>query len=76
MKINYPKVHLDHEKVFVSFYINQKRYRLYNWKRIGSAISPQIVPRDQRLSIGNLLAAEVYKYITEGGVLKKYKSML
>ena len=74
MKINYPKVHLDHEKVFVSFYINQKRYRLYNGKRIGSAISPNKYPPDQRLSLGNLLAAEVYKYITEGGVLKKYKS--
>ena len=29
---------------------------------------------DQRLSLGNLLAAEVYKYLTEDGVLKKYKS--
>ena len=74
MKLNYPKVHLDHDKVFVSFYINQKRYRLYNGKRIGSATSPNSYPVDQRFSIGNLLAAEVYKYLTEGGVLKKYKS--
>ena len=74
MKLNYPKVHLDHDKVFVSFYINQKRYRLYNGKRIGSATSPNSYPIDQRFSIGNLLAAEVFKYLTEGGVLKKYKS--
>ena len=74
MKLNYPKVHLDHDKVFVSFYINQKRYRLYNGKRIGSTTSPNSYPIDQRFSIGNLLAAEVYKYLTEGGVLKKYKS--
>jgi integrase len=74
MKLNYPKVHLDHDKVFVSFYINQKRYRLYNGKRIGSATSPNSYPVDQRFSIGNLLAADVYKYLTEGGVLKKYKS--
>jgi len=74
MKLNYPKVHLDHDKVFVSFYINQKRYRLYNGKRIGSTTSPNNYPVDQRFSIGNLLAAEVYKYLTEGGVLKKYKS--
>ena len=74
MKLNYPKVHLDHDKVFVSFYINQKRYRLYNGKRIGSATSPNSYPVDQRFSIGNLLAAEVYKYLTEGGVLKKYQS--
>jgi len=44
MKLNYPKVHLDHDKVFVSFYINQKRYRLYNGKRIGSATSPNSYP--------------------------------
>jgi len=74
MKLNYPKVHLDHDKVFVSFYINQKRYRLYNGKRIGSTTSPNNYPIDQRFSIGNLLAAEVYKYLTEGGVLKKYQS--
>jgi len=74
MKLNYPKVHLDHDKVFVSFYINQKRYRLYNGKRIGSPTSPNSYPIDQRLSLGNLLAAEVYKYLTEGGVLKKYQS--
>ena len=74
MKLNYPKVHLDHDKVFVSFYINQKRYRLYNGKRIGSATSPNSYPVDQRFSIGNLLAAEVFKYLTEGGVLKKYQS--
>ena len=74
MKLNYPKVHLDHDKVFVSFYINQKRYRLYNGKRIGSTTSPNKYPVDERFSIGNLLAAEVYKYLTEGGVLKKYKS--
>jgi integrase len=74
MKLNYPKVHLDHDKVFVSFYINQKRYRLYNGKRIGSATSPNSYPVDQRFSIGNLLAAEVFKYLTEGGVLREYKS--
>ena len=74
MKLNYPKVHLDHEKVFVSFYINQKRYRLYNGKRIGSATNPNRYPVVHRLSIGNLLAAEVFKYLSEGGVLKEYKS--
>ena len=74
MKLNYPKVHLDHDKVFVSFYINQKRYRFYSGKRIGSTTSPNNYPVDQRFSIGNLLAAEVFKYLTEGGVLKKYKS--
>jgi len=74
MKLNYPKVHLDHDKVFVSFYINQKRYRLYNGKRIGSTTNPNSYPEDQRLSIGKLLAAEVYKFLTEDGVLKQYNS--
>jgi len=74
MKLNYPKVHLDHDKVFVSFYINQKRYRLYNGKRIGSTTSPNSYPVDKRFSIGNVLAAEVYKHVTSGGILKEYKS--
>ena len=75
MKINYPKVHTDkHQFVFISFYINNKRYRLFNGKRIGSGTSPNDFPLDERVSIGKLLAAEVYAHINSGLVLKAYKS--
>ena len=71
MSIAYPQVHKDSKnRVFVSFYINNKRHRLYNGNRIGSTISPNTFPMNQRNSIGNLLAAEVYKYISTGGQLK------
>jgi len=35
MKLAYPKISFDKDsKVFVTFYINKKRYRLYNGDRI------------------------------------------
>jgi integrase len=75
MKLNYPKVHTDkNEKVFVSFFINGKRYRLYNGKRIESQINPNSFPLEQRKAIGNLLAAEVFNYINSGGVLETYQT--
>lgn len=71
MSIAYPQVYKDSKnRVFVSFYISDKRYRLYNGKRIGSTISPNTFPMNQRNSIGNLLAAEVYKYISTGGEIR------
>ena len=74
MKINYPKVHVDkYQSIFISFYIANKRYRLYNGKRINSKINPNDYPIDKRVSIGKILAAEVYEYIVSGGVLREYK---
>ena len=60
MKFNYPKVHLDQNKVFISFYLSQKRYRIYNGKRIGINTNPNSHPQEERVTIGNVLAAEVY----------------
>ncbi len=75
MFINYPVVKINSEKkVFVSFYINNKRVRLYNGKRIKSTTSPNSFPIKERPKIANILAAEVYKYLNEGGVLKEYRS--
>jgi len=75
MKFNYPQVNTtSNQKVFVSFYIQNKRYRLYNGSRIGSNTNPNSFPLDQRASIGNLLAAEVFNYLSSGGVLKSYRS--
>ncbi len=71
---NYPKIcYTKDQKVFVYFYINQIRYRLYNGKRINSNIDPNSYPFDKRTKMANLLAAEIYKHIIKGGVLKEYR---
>ena len=75
MKLNYPKVHTDqNQKVFISFFINHKRYRLYNGKRIGSDTNPNSFPINQRNNIGNLLAAEIYNYLNNEGLLSAYRT--
>ena len=75
MKLQFPKVHTDSSnKVFVSFYINNKRYRLYNGKRINSPTNPNSYPIEQRLSIAKVLAAEIYSYLLNGDVLLSYRS--
>ena len=71
---NYPRVGLTKDKkVFVSFYIDNKRYRLFNGSRINSAINPNSFPIDQRMAHGNLLASEVYRFILSGGVLGNFR---
>ena len=75
MKLKYPKVHTDPKhQVHISFYLNDKRYRLFNGKRIGSDINPNHYPNHQRIEMGNVLAAEVYNYLNSGGVLKSFRS--
>ncbi len=75
MTLQFPKVHTDSlNKVFVSFYIGGKRYRLYNGKRINSTTDPNSYPLDQRSSIAKVLAAEIYSYLLNGGVLLSYRS--
>jgi len=75
MILQFPKVHTDSlNKVFVSFYINRKRYRLYNGKRINSFTDPNSYPIGERLSIAKVLAAEIYSYLMSGGVLLCYRS--
>ena len=75
MKLQFPKVHIDSSnKVFVSFYINNKRYRLYNGKRINSPTNPNSYPIEQRLSKAKVLAAEIYSYLLNGDVLLSYRS--
>jgi len=73
--INYPIVGVNKDqKVFVSFYINNKRYRLYNGKRINLNLNPNSFPIAQRKSYANILAAEVYKYINNGKILPEYRT--
>ena len=63
MNVNYPKICVCKDKrVYVFFYINSKRYRLFNGKRIGLQLDPNSYPVDIRYDKAQLLAAEVYKY--------------
>ena len=67
MKLAYPKISFDKDsKVFVTFYINKKRYRLYNGDRIGIKLIPNTYPVEERYQMGKLLASEVYKYVQTG----------
>ena len=75
MTLKFPKVHTDSkQQVFVSFYIEGKRFRLYNGKRINSTTDPNSHPILNRLSIAKVLAAEVYSYLLNGGVILSYRS--
>ena len=75
MSLQFPKVHTDSSnRVFISFYIDGKRYRLYNGKRINSSTDPNSYPIDQRIPIANILASEVYTHLMKGGVLTSYRS--
>ena len=67
MKIKYPKVKFDNcKRIYVSFYLNNKRYRLFNGKKVNSEIYPNSYPVEERFEVGNLLAADIFKFIKEG----------
>ena len=74
MKANYPKVKVNTaNRVYVIFYQNNKRYRLFNGSKINSEIYPNSYPISERLRIGNLLASEVYKFLLSGLTLEQLK---
>ena len=67
MKILYPKVRVDSKnRVYVIFYQNNKRYRLFNGSKVNSQIHPNSYPINKRLELGNLLASEVYQFLISG----------
>ena len=72
MKLAYPKISFDKDsKVFVTFYINKKRYTLYNGDRIGIKLMPNTYPVEERYQMGKLLASEVYKYVQTSNTIFK-----
>ena len=74
INLSYPKVGQTKDlKVFISFHLNNQKIRLYSGKRINSSLHPNDHPAEHRLSMANLLAAEVYSHITKGGVLKSHR---
>ena len=64
MKVMYPRVKVNSaSRVYVTFYQNNKRYRLFNGSKINSEIYPNTYPISKRMEMGNLLAAEVYQFL-------------
>ena len=67
MITKYPKIKSDNKnRYYVVFYYNSKRYRLYNGSKINSNLYPNSYPLNKRYEIAQLLAAEVFKYISSG----------
>ena len=67
MSVKYPKIKSDNkQRFYVVFYNNGKRYRLFNGSKINSNLYPNSYPVAKRYEIAQLLAAEVFKYISSG----------
>ena len=67
MSVKYPKVKSDNkQRFYIVFYSNGKRYRLFNGSKINSNLCPNSYPLNKRYEIAQLLAAEVFKYISNG----------
>ena len=45
---------------------------MFNGKRIGLQLDPNSYPIHIRYDKAQLLAAEVYKYVSQGGIFKEY----
>ena len=75
MEVIYPKVKssADH-RIFVEFYQNKKRYRLFNGSKINIEIYPNSYPIRRRIEIGNQLASEVYSLLTKGISIEMLKT--
>ena len=64
MNIKYPTISYDSNNyVFVSFYKDNKRYRISNGEKIGINLKPNSFPIEKRNEMGKLLASEVYKFL-------------
>ena len=70
--IDYPKVtRLDSGKVYVSFKIQGKRVRVFNGNKFDLDINPNKYDFNQRIEVGNLLAAKIYEKLLIGDDLIK-----
>lgn len=62
--LSYPKVCKRSDgKYYVDFKLNNKRYRLFSGRLIGSSLNPNSYPAKQRYSITSTLAKQVYEFI-------------
>ena len=62
--LSYPKVCKRSDgKYYVDFKLNNKRYRLFSGRLIGSSLNPNSYPTKQRYSLTSFLAKQVYEFI-------------
>ena len=62
--LSYPRVCKRSDgKYYVDFKLNNKRYRLFSGRLIGSSLCPNSYPAKQRYSVTSTLAKEVYRFI-------------
>ena len=74
MELNYPKICIQKNGVvYIHFHLKKKRYRLFNGKRLNIDLDPNSFPEQIRIQKAKLLCAEVYKYLSNGGLFKEYK---
>ena len=75
MILNFPNVHDNqNNRFFISFYINNRRYRLYNGSRIGSNFDPYCFSPFERSNMVKILASQVYNYLVNGKVIETYRN--
>ena len=64
MNIKYPKLSWDNRNnIFISFYKDNKRYRISNGEKIGIDLKHNSFPVEKRNEMGKILASEVYKFL-------------
>ena len=57
MSLKYPTVTIYHrDNVFITFYKNNKRYRISNGKKIGIDLMPNSYPTNKKYEMGLILA--------------------
>ena len=62
--LSYPKVCKRKDgKYYIDFKLNNKRYRLFSGRIIGTSLYPNSYPAKQRKTITSVLAKEVYRFI-------------
>ena len=62
--LSYPKVCKRKDgKYYVDFKLDNKRYRLFSGRIIGSSLYPNTYPAKQRYSVTSTLAKQVYAFI-------------
>ena len=65
--LKYPKVAKTKDnKFYVSFYLNNKRYRLFNGRKILSNTNPNSYNPQERERVANILASEIYQFLNKG----------
>lgn len=68
MHINYPTVSKDQSnKFFITFYLHNRRYRLYSSKKIGGNTYPNKYKGEEQIKMAYVLAADIYSHFKGGG---------